>query len=317
MKNIHVIVEPDKQGIAMAYVTGMCFAKDMLGADAFVEFDGDGQHNPADVPRLVEALTKGYDYAIGSRYVPGGSVPEQWAPHRKLLSRVGSLYARILLEVPVHDVTSGLKATKTSSPALPKLLEVDQLLTRHYAYKIHFLYEIWRAGAQIQEVPIVFRLREHDTSKSTWRDIMESLKVTGILRLRTLREWRLLRVLAIGGIGFVVQTVLFELLGFTFALMKPSTAVVVGGEVAILSNFFLNARFSFSDRGSQTALPARLLRFHLVSLGSIILQWLLVHTAELATENRLVLWGAYIAGVGLGLLFNYTGYYFWVWRNEH
>jgi glycosyltransferase involved in cell wall biosynthesis len=166
----------------MAYLTGMRYAIDTLHADAFIEFDGDGQHDPADIPRLMAKIDAGYDYVIGSRYIAGGGVPAEWALHRRLLSRFGSLYARVLLGLPVNDVTSGLKATRAGVMQHTRLLSPDHLLSKDYAYKIQFLYEIWRSGARIAEVPILFRLREHDTSKSTWRDILESLKVTALLR---------------------------------------------------------------------------------------------------------------------------------------
>jgi len=112
------------------------------------------------------------------------------------LSRFGSLYTRWLLEWNVYDATSGFKLTRVKSFVQPK-----QLLSRHYAYKIHLLSAMIESGARIAEVPITFRNREFNTSKSTWRDIVESLKVTGILRLRTLHKWRLLRIVTLCVLG--------------------------------------------------------------------------------------------------------------------
>jgi len=195
-KNVYLIEEGKKRGIAAAYMTGIRYVVDRLQADAFMEFDGDGQHDPRDIPNLVAKLDEGYDYVIGSRYVEGGSAPE-WAWQRKLLSRFGSLYTRWLLEWDVHDATSGFKLTRVKSFVQPK-----QLLSRHYAYKIHLLSAMIESGARIAEVPITFRNREFNTSKSTWRDIVESLKVTGILRLRTLHKWRLLKIVVLSAIAF-------------------------------------------------------------------------------------------------------------------
>ncbi len=190
--NLHLLVEPGKRGIATAYIAGMRYCIETLHADAFVEFDGDGQHDPRDIPRLADELDRGYDHVIGSRYVPGGSVPREWALYRKLLSRLGSMYARILLELPVRDATSGLKATRLSvARFLPQ--SEEQLLSRQYAYKLQFVHDLVRAGVRIREIPIAFRMREHDISKSAWYDIMESLRVTLILRFRTvpyLWAWR-------------------------------------------------------------------------------------------------------------------------------
>ena len=313
--NIHLLVEPGKRGIAPAYCVGIAYALGELGADAFVEFDGDGQHDPKDLASLARAFAQGADYVVGSRYIPGGGIPVDWGLHRKLLSRLGSLYGRLLLELPVHDVTSGFKLTRVAGFADKLPLTPDKLLTRHYAYKIQLMHAMVALGAKVVEVPITFLEREHDASKSTWRDIVESLRVTTILRLSTLRQWRLLRVAAIGGTGFVLQSIIFELLGIQWEAVSPSTAAVIGGEVAILSNFFLNSRFSFRDRLSRAAPPSmRLLRFHIVSSGSILIQWLTIFVAQQATNDAVLLRGAFVLGVALGFGVNYTGYYFYVWR---
>ena len=152
-----------------------------LGADVIVSFDGDGQHNCEDLPRLVGKITEGYDYVIGSRYVTGGSIPGEWAWHRKFLSRFGSLYARTLLRLPVHDVTSGFRAMRVKGFAEHLTLEPSQLLSRQYAYIFQFLPEMQSLKARILEIPIEFRMRENDSSKSTWKDILESLRVTTAL----------------------------------------------------------------------------------------------------------------------------------------
>jgi dolichol-phosphate mannosyltransferase len=176
-----------------------------------------------------------------------------------------------------------------------------------------------RLGAHIREIPIVFRKREHDTSKSTLKDIIESLRVTGILRLRTLKEWRLLKVVAIGGTGFLLQTFIFELLGFWLGIVRPSTAVIIGGEAAILSNFLLNNRFSFKDKvGEASSFLTRFLRFHIIALGSVFIQWGFVRGFEiLFGYHQLLLSGVYILAVVVGLGVTYTGYYFWVWRKKN
>lgn len=124
---------------------------------------------------------------------------------------------------------------------------------------------------------------------------------------------RLLRVALIGAVGVVVQTAVFEVLGIWLMLVRPSTAVVAGGEVAILVNFFLNNRFSFGDR-ADGAFVSRLLRFHAVVMGSLLIQWLFVFAAEQWTQSVLLLHAAYGAGILVGFAFNYTGYHWWVWR---
>jgi dolichol-phosphate mannosyltransferase len=310
-KNLHLLEEGEKRGIAAAYMSGIRHAIDTLRAGAFIEFDGDGQHDPNDILRLVEKFDENFDYVIGSRYVKGGSVPHNWAWHRKFLSRFGSLYTRLLMEWPVKDVTSGFKLTRVSKFFPPK-----ELLSRHYAYKIHLLSSMIENGARVAEVPITFRSREHDESKSTWRDIVESLRVTGVLRFQNLHQWRLVRVVAVGGAGMVIQTIFFEVFGIWSRILAPSTAAVIGAGIAILSNFFLNERYSFHDSIGSSSRYRRLIKFCLVSSGSIIIQWSCVFIAERFTESVIALNAVYLLSIALGFLVNYTGYYFFVWRKD-
>jgi dolichol-phosphate mannosyltransferase len=313
-KNIHLIEEPIKGGIARAYLAGIRYAKYTLNSDAFIEFDGDGQHDPQALRALADALNGGADCVVGSRYIPGGSIPAEWKSYRKILSCAGSLYTRLLLELPVRDATSGLKATSLRSRATEHLpLTEEQLLSTSYAYKLQFLHSIAAEGGTIVEVPIAFRMRDFDVSKSSWEDIIESLKVTGILRLRTLSKWRFLRVMSIGALGFLLQTIFFEVVGVYLRIIPPNEAVLLGAEIAILSNFFLNERFSFGDRPA-TSLKKKLLKFHLVSLTSVLAQFVAVSIAEhFFSTSSAALQVCYLLGVGCGLIANYLGYFFWVW----
>ncbi len=180
--NINLIVEKEKRGIGAAYITGMKYAIAKLGADAVIEFDGDWQHDPNDIKKLVAEFDNGYDYIIGSRYVPGGSVPREWALWRKFLSRFGGLTAKIILGLPVTDSTSGLKLTRVKNFAEKLPLNENKVLSKYYAYKIQFLYEIIKMGAKIKEIPIKFLERQGGSSKSTLRDIFNSLYVVLALK---------------------------------------------------------------------------------------------------------------------------------------
>ena len=125
---------------------------------------------------------------------------------------------------------------------------------------------------------------------------------------------RMGRVLIVGGIGFIIQSIIFELLGIRFALVAPSTAALIGAEVAVLSNFTLNNRFNFREATEQHPLMWRLVRFHLVGVGSLASQWTCIFVTEHFTTDHLILRAAFVLGVGIGFIFNYTGYYFFVWR---
>ncbi len=128
---------------------------------------------------------------------------------------------------------------------------------------------------------------------------------------------RIGRVLVIGGIGAIIQTIIFETLGIWWGIVSASTATLVGAVFAATSNFLLNEHYSFRDSVDHTiARHKRLLKFYLVSSGSLATQWICVFIAEHISTNALFLNGAFIIGVGIGFIFNYTGYYFFVWRRN-
>ncbi len=183
-KNIDLLVERAKRGLGMAYIEGMKYAVNKMAAEAFIEFDGDFQHDPKDVKRLIAELDRGYDYVIGSRYVPGGSIPEAWGWHRKFLSRFGGWFVKFMLGLPTNDNTSGLKLTRVKGFFDKLPLDEKQILSRRHAYKIHLLYEMIKLGAKAKEIPIQFLERSGGDSKSSLEDIKESLGVVFKLYFR-------------------------------------------------------------------------------------------------------------------------------------
>ncbi len=182
---VHLLKQNERRGLGSAYVLGIRHAIHRLAADAFVECDADFQHDPRDILQLVAELDNGYDYIIGSRYVPGGSVPYEWKWYRKVISRWSNVFIRLVLRISVADATSGLKLTRVQPFAARLPLEEKQLYSRFHAYKIHLLYCMFSFGAKIKEVPIAFHERGNGTSKlRTIKDIAESLKVVAILRFK-------------------------------------------------------------------------------------------------------------------------------------
>ena len=126
---------------------------------------------------------------------------------------------------------------------------------------------------------------------------------------------RPLRVAMFGAMGVIVQTIVFEVLGIWLGLVRPSTANIFGSEMGVLTAFVLNNRFSFNDR-SHAPLLHRLLRFHIVVSGSLVIQWFCIYTTESWTDNFYIIHLAYAVGILVGFVFNYTGYRLWVWRHH-
>jgi dolichol-phosphate mannosyltransferase len=172
---MYVIHRPGKQGLGSAYVAGFRFAL-LNGFDYVVQMDADFSHRPADLPRLM-AAARDADVVIGSRNVAGGQV-EHWSFFRNILSKGGSLYARTLLRLPIHDVTGGFKVF--TSKAL-EALDLDALGSNGFGFQVEVNYALARAGMRFVEVPIVFPNREHGTSKMSSHIILEAAVM--VLRL--------------------------------------------------------------------------------------------------------------------------------------
>lgn len=150
----------EKQGLGPAYAAGFDRALED-GAEIIVEMDADFSHNPIDLPRLVQAIGEGADLAIGSRYVPGGSTPE-WPLHRRLISRGGNFYVRIMLGIEIRDATAGFRAYRAE--ALKKL-PYRTAEASGYGFQVEMAWRAVQNGLAIVEVPISFRDRAHGTSK--------------------------------------------------------------------------------------------------------------------------------------------------------
>ncbi|MBU0846285.1 glycosyltransferase, partial [Patescibacteria group bacterium] len=153
-KNVHVIQQGEKSGLGWAYITGMKYAIKKLNADAVIEMDADFQHPPRFVGPMVQAYLDGAGYVIGSRYIPGGSVPKEWPLFRKAISFFGNLFIRIVLTKPkLHDLTTGFRLTKVKG-VLDKIA-LDKLMEPHrFAYKVDLLYQSVKNTKKVVEVPL-------------------------------------------------------------------------------------------------------------------------------------------------------------------
>jgi dolichol-phosphate mannosyltransferase len=179
---VSVLHRERKEGLGPAYLTGF---REVLRGDAeyVLEMDADLSHDPADVPRLIEACANGADLALGSRYVEGGGT-ENWGRVRRFVSAGGSFYARTLLGVPIRDLTGGFKCFRRE--ALERI-DLDSVHSKGYAFQIELTYRALRAGCTVVEVPIVFADRAHGDSKMSNAIFLEAVARVPALRLAAVR----------------------------------------------------------------------------------------------------------------------------------
>ena len=175
------LLEGPRRGLGAAYARGIGWCLGELAPAAVVCMDADFQHDPADARRLLGRLAGGADVAIGSRYVPGGALDEDWGRGRRLLSAWGNRLARRLAGLgEVRDCTSGYRAIRADAL---RAADAAGLRARGYAFQIALLHRLAGAGARVVEEPIRFRSRERGATKLGVRDLAGFLWWAGRLRL--------------------------------------------------------------------------------------------------------------------------------------
>jgi dolichol-phosphate mannosyltransferase len=161
---VHVLHRAGKAGLGAAYLAGFRWGLER-DYDVLVEMDADGSHQPEELPRLLTALG-GADLVLGSRWVPGGRVVN-WPAHRKLISRGGSIYSRVLLDMPLRDITGGYRAFRRSTL---EGLGLANVASQGYCFQVDLARRSVKAGFHVVEVPITFVERTRGDSKMS-RDI--------------------------------------------------------------------------------------------------------------------------------------------------
>jgi dolichol-phosphate mannosyltransferase len=172
-----VIHRAGKLGLGTAYIRGFRHVLEE-GAQAVAQMDADFSHPPEKLVELVQAL-ESCDVALGSRYVPGGSVDERWAFWRKALSAFGNFYARLILRLPIRDVTGGFRVWRRETlMGMP----LEYVRSNGYSFQVEMTYVAHRLGYIFKEVPIYFADRRWGNSKMSFR----------IQREAALRVWKML-----------------------------------------------------------------------------------------------------------------------------
>jgi dolichol-phosphate mannosyltransferase len=300
------LITGEKHGLGAAYIRGMCYALQELKANAVMEMDADFSHKPEDVPRLIAALEAGADFVIGSRYVPGGKIPENWGLRRTLLSRWGNVYARYLGGFSgVKDCTAGFRAIREE---LLKKIDLGSLAVKGYAFQMTLLYQALRKGGTVVEVPVEFVDRVRGTTKLGFSDMIEFF--FNVMRLRVQDSRTFLKFAAVGLSGAFVNLGIFLLI--TRLGVNKFIASPIAIETSIISNFFLNNYWTFRERNPADRVAIRGLKFKGVSLMALCLSYTtFVVLCLLFPENP-----PSLAGIIPATLFNYTVNSRWTFKDR-
>lgn len=175
---VYLIVRPEKSGLGTAYCEGFQWALDK-GYDYILEMDADFSHDPNELPVFLKEI-ENYDLVIGSRYITGVNVVN-WPLSRLLLSYFASVYTRFVTCLPVRDTTGGFKCFRAS---MLKKINLKSVHSNGYGFQIEMNYRMWKLGARIKEIPIIFIDRRSGVSKMNKKIIWEAVWLVWKLRFK-------------------------------------------------------------------------------------------------------------------------------------
>ena len=264
-KQLHLLETP-KEGLGKAYTRGFNYALGKLNTDVVFEMDADHSHNPKEIPHFLSQIDQGSDFVIGSRYIPGGSIPQNWGIHRKIFSIVGNLIVRLgFMKFAVTEWTNGYRAIKRW--VIEKHIDDLENYTG-YVFQVALIDNAIKSNARIREIPIHFIDRTKGVSK------IDSIEYITQTLLYVFQHSSFIKFCIVGGIGFIVD------FGISFLLIEIFTgsvvfATMVSAELAIISNFIFNNYWSFAhkklEHGNESLLWS-FIKFNLVASGSIVIQ---------------------------------------------
>ncbi len=242
-RNIHLL-SGKKAGLGNAYIRALKYGLEKQAFDAFIIMDADFSHDPSYIPTFLSMLDQGYYYVVGSRYIQGGAIPDNWPMLRRLNSTVANLLARKLTGIGgmASDVTSGYKAIRTKAL---RCIDLDKLHVSGYFFQVALTYAfVFNGEFRITEIPITFAKRKHGASKLGMRDILEFIYRSYTLNPHSPAR-RIVRFCTVGLSGVAVNLATLTFLVSLFRINAIlSSAVAI--ETSIASNFLLNHIYTFS-----------------------------------------------------------------------
>ncbi|HEX9817530.1 MAG TPA: glycosyltransferase family 2 protein [Patescibacteria group bacterium] len=324
--SLYLLLNQRKAGLGSAYLRGMAYAFNQLKADLVFEFDADLSHDPTKIPQFLKKIEAGNELVLGSRYMPGGSIPNNWGLHRKFLSVVGNLFiATVMLNFSIRDWTGGYRAiSKKVYQAVHS--ELTSARFSGYTFQIGFLHKAINKGFRVAEVPFHFKDRTLGKSKIGPEYIKNTLVYIMKVRLQDILKNRIFKFAMVGGVGAFIQLTTLQLWRTLFPFQL---AFFLAVECAVLSNFILSNIWTFSDRKLKPRqYPIKFLQFNLASGGSIGIQQLIALLGEtylglfdlfiVPLINFTVDTGTMYAVVGIlvGMFWNFFAYSRIIWKKK-
>ena len=310
------LISGKKEGLGKALLRGLVYAIRELHADILAQMDADLSHDPGVFPKFIEAIDNGADIAIGSRYIPGGSIPCNWGTHRKIFSIVGNAVVRYGLGyVHIHDWTGGYRAYKKDF-----FERIKNELSKYsgYVFQIALLHKTLKLQAKVQEVPIQFTDRRYGKSKIAPMEYIKNVfYYVGSERIKDIYTSSFIKFLVVGGFGFTLNALVLKILHESFGI-SPIPANLSGAVLAIFSNFNFNNAWTFKDRKIESVYQyfKKLGQFYLTSaFGVIVIQTGTIYLGILlfGKESYFVY---FLFGTSILLVWNYTLYSLVIWRKH-
>ncbi|OGK14784.1 hypothetical protein A3C98_01085 [Candidatus Roizmanbacteria bacterium RIFCSPHIGHO2_02_FULL_37_15] len=267
------LLQTEKKGLGKAYVQGFQQTLERINPYLIFEMDADLSHDPKKIPEFLKQIENGADFVIGSRYIKGGSIPNNWGIHRKIFSVGANLVIRFgFMKPQITDWTSGFRAIKSwlIKKAIPHIKNYSG-----YVFQVAILDFAIKHKAHISEIPIQFKDRIHGKSK------INSIQYIIQTFLYVFLNSSFIKFALVGVIGFIID------FGISFLFIEKLKYAVwlstlLSTETAIVSNFLLNNFWSFSHKRLEPRLSVYLpnfLKFNFVSSGSVLIQTLGVQLA--------------------------------------
>lgn len=314
-KNLQ-INEGEKKGLGASYIRAMTYAIEKEHADVVITIDADLQHDPRSIPSFLEKLDTGYDIVTGTRYSNGGSMPKNWPLYRKILSIGANTVVRLITgRFKLHDWTGGFRAYRKEV----FLKEREKLKSYSgYTFQVAALYKSLIDGFKVGEVPIHFYSRKIGDSKIAPAEYIVNLfKYVITERIKEVFAGSFGKFLVVGGFGFLINAVLYDLLVRNTTL-PIAVANLIAAQFAIFSNFNFNNIWTFKAKKSNSwgQYFLKMLQFYLTSNTGVFF----IQTGTIFLGD--ILFGVqyyrlyFVIGTFFLLIWNFTLYSKVIWRKK-